>query len=73
MLIKAVQHEATNIFAQLIDNPDENTVLLTSFTGCAAFNIGKFEAESTWNLNYQFQLVWPKVNEKAMEWIPATI
>ncbi|KAK3101585.1 hypothetical protein FSP39_004665 [Pinctada imbricata] len=38
-LIKAIKYEASRILAKVCEEPDQLTVLLTAFTGTAAFNI----------------------------------
>ena len=38
-LIKAIYYEATRLFARMMENPDDVSVLLTAPTGVAAFNI----------------------------------
>lgn len=40
--IKTINYEATRILGKMSLEPEDTTILLTAFTGTAAFNIGNF-------------------------------
>lgn len=49
-LIKAINFEASRLFAETLLSPDALSVLLTAFTGTASFNIGGCRIHSVFSL-----------------------
>lgn len=49
-LIKAINFEASRLFAKTLSSPDALSVLLTAFTGTASFNIGGCTIHSIFSL-----------------------
>lgn len=39
-IVKAINYEATRLFSRTMQSPEALPVLLTAFTGTAAFNVG---------------------------------
>lgn len=50
-LIKTINYEATRILGKMSLEPEDTTILLTAFTGTAAFNIGGCTIHHAFSLN----------------------
>ena len=65
-LVKAIEYEATRILAKTCSEPDQKTVLLTAFTGTAAFNIGGCTIHHAFKFNRGFPIPYDPLKEQAL-------
>ena len=65
-LIKAIEYEASRLLAKHCSLPDKQTVLLTAFTGTAAFNIGGCTIHHAFKFNRGFPFPYDPLKEKAL-------
>ena len=65
-LIKAIEYEASRLLAKSCSLPDKQTVLLTAFTGTAAFNIGGCTIHHAFKFNRGFPFPYDPLKEQAL-------
>ena len=65
-LIKAVEYEASRLLAKSCTVPDKQTVILTAFTGTAAFNIGGCTIHHAFKFNRGFPIPYDPLKEQAL-------
>ena len=65
-LIKAAEYEASRLFAKSCTVPDKQTVILTAFTGTAAFNIGGCTIHHAFKFNRGFPIPYDPLKEQAL-------
>ena len=70
-LIKAVEYEATRILAKSCSLPDKQTVLLTAFTGTAAFNIRGCTIHHAFKFNRGFPIPYEPLKEQPLNTLRA--
>ncbi|XP_062606605.1 uncharacterized protein LOC134268370 [Saccostrea cucullata] len=63
-LIKVIHYEASRLFEKLLSTPNDVSVLLTSFTGTAAFNIGGNTLHHAFSLPIALRIPYEPVNEQ---------
>ena len=62
-LIKSIYYEATRLFARMVENPDDVSVLLTAPTGVAAFNINGATIHSAFSIPVNARLPYQPLSE----------
>ncbi|XP_061167749.1 uncharacterized protein LOC133176667 [Saccostrea echinata] len=65
-VIKAINYEATRLFARNLSSPDSLAVLLTAFTGTAAFNIGGNTIHHLFSLTKYLPLPYEPLKEQKL-------
>lgn len=65
-LMKAIHYEASRIFGKKLTNPDSLSVLLTAFTGTAAFNIGGNTIHHLFSLPKLMRLPYEPLGEQSL-------
>ncbi|XP_062622277.1 uncharacterized protein LOC134283815, partial [Saccostrea cucullata] len=63
-LIKVIHYEASRILEKLLSSPDDVSVLLTSFTGTAAFNIRGNTLHHAFSLPIALRIPYEPLNEQ---------
>ena len=72
-LIKAVEYEATRHLAKSCSLPDRQTVLLTAFTGTAAFNIRGCTIHHAFKFNRGFPIPYEPLTEQPLNTLRAEL
>ena len=70
-LIKAIFYEATRILSRTCKEPDNTSVLLTAFTGTAAFNIGGCTLHHAFKLTKGLPLPYVPLSEQVLSTLHA--
>lgn len=65
-LIKAINFEASRLFARTLSSPDALSVLLTAFTGTASFNIGGCTIHSVFSLTKYLPIPYEPLKEQTL-------
>ncbi|XP_062576240.1 uncharacterized protein LOC134238134 [Saccostrea cucullata] len=65
-VVKAIHYEASRLFAPILSSPDSVPVLLTAFTGTAAFNIGGSTLHHTFSLTKYLPLPYQPLKEQSL-------
>ncbi|XP_062597817.1 uncharacterized protein LOC134259232 [Saccostrea cucullata] len=65
-LIKAIHYEATRLFSRTLSSPESLAVLLTAFTGTAAFNIGGNTIHHLFSLTKYLPLPYEPLKEQKL-------
>lgn len=65
-LIKTINYEATRILQKICSEPEETTLLLTAFTGTAAFNIGGCTIHHAFSLNKYMPIPYEPLKEQSL-------
>ncbi|XP_061191743.1 uncharacterized protein LOC133199982 [Saccostrea echinata] len=65
-VIKAVEYEASRLFSRIMSSPDGISVLLTAFTGTAAFNIGGNTIHHVFSLTKYLPLPYQPLKEQSL-------
>ncbi|XP_062569582.1 uncharacterized protein LOC134231612 [Saccostrea cucullata] len=65
-LIKTIQYEASRIFEKIASSPSELSVLLTAFTGTAAFNIGGNTIHHVFSLTKALPIPYEPLKEQSL-------
>ena len=72
-LIKAVEYEATRLLSKSCALPDKQTVLLTAFTGTAAFNIRGCTIHHAFKFNRGFPIPYEPLKEQQLNTLRAAL
>ena len=72
-LIKAVEYEATRLLSKSCSLPDKQTVLLTAFTGTAAFNIRGCTIHHAFKFNRGFPIPYEPLKEQPLNTLRAAL
>ena len=72
-LIKAVEYEATRLLSKSCSLPDKQTVLLTAFTGTAAFNIRGCTIHHALKFNRGFPIPYEPLKEQPLNTLRAAL
>ena len=72
-LIKAIEYEASRLLAKTCSEPDKQTVLLTAFTGTAAFNIRGCTIHHAFKFNRGFPIPYDPLKEQALNTLRADL
>ncbi|XP_065933699.1 uncharacterized protein [Magallana gigas] len=72
-LIKTINYEASRILNKLSPGPEDTTVLLTAFTGTAAFNIGGCTLHHAFSLNKYMPIPYEPLKEQSLSQIRAKL
>ncbi|XP_062571478.1 uncharacterized protein LOC134233522 [Saccostrea cucullata] len=65
-LIKTIQYEASRLFEKTISSPSDLSVLLTAFTGTAAFNIGGSTIHHVFSLTKALRIPYEPLQEQSL-------
>ncbi|XP_062600922.1 uncharacterized protein LOC134262538 [Saccostrea cucullata] len=65
-LIKTIQYEASRVFEKTVLTPSDLTVLLTAFTGTAAFNIGGNTIHHVFSLTKALPIPYEPLKEQSL-------
>ncbi|XP_062591494.1 uncharacterized protein LOC134252984 [Saccostrea cucullata] len=65
-VIKAIEYEASRLFSRTLSSPDSVSVLLTAFTGTAAFNIGGNTIHHVFSLTKYLPLPYQPLKEQSL-------
>ncbi|XP_062581675.1 uncharacterized protein LOC134243443 [Saccostrea cucullata] len=65
-LIKTIQYEASRIFEKIVSSPSDLSVLLTAFTGTAAFNIGGNTIHHVFSLTKALPIPYEPLKEQSL-------
>ncbi|XP_062604082.1 uncharacterized protein LOC134265873, partial [Saccostrea cucullata] len=65
-LIKTIQYEASRIFEKIVLSPSDLSVLLTAFTGTAAFNIGGNTIHHVFSLTKALPIPYEPLKEQSL-------
>jgi hypothetical protein len=65
-LIKTIHYEASHIFQKTLNSPTDLSVILTAFTGTAAFNIGGNTIHHVFSLNKALPLPYEPLKEQSL-------
>ncbi|XP_062596168.1 uncharacterized protein LOC134257593 [Saccostrea cucullata] len=65
-LIKAIQYEASRLLSRIMSEPDRLSVLLSAFTGTAAFNIGGNTLHHLFSLTKYLPLPYEPLGEQSL-------
>lgn len=65
-IVKAINYEATRFFSRTMQSPEALPVLLTAFTGTAAFNIGGCAIHSVFSLTKFLPLPYEPLKEQTL-------
>ena len=65
-LLKAIDYEASRLLTKTCVEPDKQTVLLTAFTGTAAFNIGGCTIHHALKFNRGFPIPYEPLKEQSL-------
>ncbi|XP_062593070.1 uncharacterized protein LOC134254555, partial [Saccostrea cucullata] len=65
-LIKTIQYEASRLLEKTISSPSDLSVLLTAFTGTAAFNIGGSTIHHAFSLNKALRIPYEPLQEQSL-------
>ncbi|XP_062618486.1 uncharacterized protein LOC134280065 [Saccostrea cucullata] len=65
-VIKAIEYEATRLFSRNMSSPDSFSVLLSAFTGTAAFNIGGNTLHHVFSLTKYLPLPYQPLKEQSL-------
>lgn len=72
-LIKTINYEASRILNKVSPGPEDTTVLLTAFTGTAAFNIGGCTLHHAFSLNKYMPIPYEPLKEQSLSQIRAKL
>lgn len=72
-LIKTINYEASRILNKVSPGPEDTTVLLTAFTGTAAFNIGGCTLQFAFSLNKYMPIPYEPLKEQSLSQIRAKL
>lgn len=72
-LIKTINYEATRILGKMSLEPEDTTILLTAFTGTAAFNIGGCTIHHAFSLNKFMPIPYEPLKEQSLSPIRAKL
>ncbi|XP_065942676.1 uncharacterized protein [Magallana gigas] len=65
-IVKAINFEASRLFSRSLSSPESLSVLLTAFTGTAAFNIGGSTIHSVFSLTKFLSLPYEPLKEQSL-------
>ncbi|XP_062606870.1 uncharacterized protein LOC134268630 [Saccostrea cucullata] len=65
-LIKTIQYEASRVFEKTVSTPSDLSVLLTAFTGTAAFNIGGSTIHHVFSLTKALPIPYEPLKEQSL-------
>lgn len=65
-LIKTIQYEASRVFEKMVSSPSDLSVILTAFTGTAAFNIGGNTIHHVFSLTKALPIPYEPLKEQSL-------